>query len=270
MSDEFERFFKSAVERWKLTPTCYGTYADPFMLKDRDLNNDELVEYIVPQLHSAAQLGFKTARLQYFSYTVAERLLSWAEKLDLKMGYELHTPLTIESSQTQILIEQIERLDSPYLGLIPDTGIFTRSIPEFCLSEIRESGFSDKLLARAVELWNAMVDGPGAIEELQRLGLRKENISTVERIWGSFGHSEPEALRAIMPRVIHMHGKFYSMKDGDEPNVRFEEVVKVLVESGYNGWMSSEYEGSAGADTFNVVREHQAMVRRYAKKYARS
>jgi sugar phosphate isomerase/epimerase len=268
LSDEFERFFKSSIERWGVTPTCYGTYADPFMLKGRDLNDDELVEYTVPQLISAAQLGFKTARLQYFASRVAERLLPWAEKLDLRMGYELHTPLTIESSETQGLIEQIEKLDTPYLGLIPDTGIFARSIPEFCLAWVREAGVGDEIAARAAELWNAKIGGHEAAEELQRIGLRKENISTIERIWGSFGHSEPGALLAIMPRVIHMHGKFYSMKDGDEPDIRFEEVVKVLVEYGYDGWMSSEYEGANGVDTFNLVREHQAMVRRYAEKYA--
>jgi sugar phosphate isomerase/epimerase len=65
-----------------------------------------------------------------------------------------------------------------------------------------------------------------------------------------------------------MHGKFFGMENGDEPYVRFEEVIKVLVESGYNGWMSSEYEGEGGLDTFELVSEQQAMIRRYAKKYA--
>jgi sugar phosphate isomerase/epimerase len=101
LTNEFERIFKSSVERWGLTPTSYGTYADPFMLKDRDLNADEMVDYMVPQLKSAAQLGFSIARLQYFSYTVIERLLPWAEKLNLKMGYELHVPLMIKSEKTQ-------------------------------------------------------------------------------------------------------------------------------------------------------------------------
>jgi sugar phosphate isomerase/epimerase len=268
LTDEFERIFKSSVERWGLTPTCYGTYADPFMLKDRDLNEDEMVDYIVPQLKSAAQLGFSIARLQYFSYTVIERLLPWAEKLNLKMGYELHVPLMIKSDKTKSLIEQVERINSPYLGLIPDTGIFARSVPEFCLADLCAAGIAEQLVQHAVVLWNARTPNHVALEELLKLGLRKQNIGNVERVWGSFGWSEPEELKEILPRVIHMHGKFFSMKDGVEPDVRFEEVTKVLVENGYDGWMSSEFEGPNGVDTFGLVREQQAMIRRYVAKYA--
>jgi hypothetical protein len=34
VSEEFERSFKSSVDRYGLTPTSYGSYADPFMLPD--------------------------------------------------------------------------------------------------------------------------------------------------------------------------------------------------------------------------------------------
>ena len=45
VTDEFESSFKSALERYQLTPTCYGSYADPFMLPDRNLTPDELVDH---------------------------------------------------------------------------------------------------------------------------------------------------------------------------------------------------------------------------------
>jgi hypothetical protein len=262
LTDEFERIFKSSVERWQLTPTCYGTYADPFMLKDRDLNNDELVEYMVPQLHSAARLGFKTARMQYFAYPVIERLLPVAEKLGVRMGYELHTPLTIESELAQKLIAQIERINSPFLGLIPDTGIFSRAIASDRLVAASQAGISDVLLAKAVELWKTGVDGHNALKTLLAAGLRKQNIGNIEYIWGSFGQSNPEALRTIMPHVIHMHAKFFEMKNGEEPNVRIPEVARVLAEEGYSGWISCEYEGAAGCDTFDLIRQLQAQIRR--------
>jgi len=262
LTDEFERLFKSSVERWRLTPTSYGTYADPFMLRERDLNDDELVDYMVPQLQSAAALGFKTTRMQYFAYPVIERLLPVAEKLNVRMGYELHVPLTIESQKAQMLLAQIERLGSPHLGLIPDTGIFARRISDGRIESTRNAGVSEELIREVIELWTAKVPGHEALDILLKHGLRKENIGNIEFIWGSFGHSDPEALRAIMPHVIHMHGKFFEMKDGVEPNIRFEEVVKVLAESGYTGWISSEYEGVGGVDTFDLVRQQQALIRR--------
>ena len=87
-----ERIFKSSLERNNLIPTSYGSYADPFMLPDRDLTGDELVAYTIPQLKGAARLGFPVVRLQYFVWPVVERLLPYAEKYKLQMGYELHTP----------------------------------------------------------------------------------------------------------------------------------------------------------------------------------
>jgi sugar phosphate isomerase/epimerase len=116
VTDEFERAFKSSVDRYGLIPTCYGSYADPFTLPDRDLTPDEIYDYTVLQLKGAAKLGFPLVRLQYFTHPVAERLVQVAEKLDLKMGYELHSPLMIESPTVLRLREQIERLSSDRLS----------------------------------------------------------------------------------------------------------------------------------------------------------
>jgi sugar phosphate isomerase/epimerase len=270
LTDEFERIFKSSIERWGLTPTCYGTYADPFMLKDRDLNDDEMVEYMTPQLRSAAALGFPVARIQYFAHTVVDRLLPIAEQLGVKIGYELHVPLMIESKMGQMLINQVRRINSPFLGLIPDTGIFARRIARCRLDGARQAGVGEELIAHVIRLWEAKTPGEEALPELLRLGLRKQNIGNIEFIWGSLGHSEPEALRSILPYMIHLHAKFFDIQDGDEPNIRFAEVVKVLVEENYSGWISSEYEGAPGVDTFELVRQEQAMIRRYAGIYAPS
>jgi sugar phosphate isomerase/epimerase len=265
---EFERVFKSSVERNGLTPTSYGSYADPFMLPGRDLTEDELVAYTIPQLKGAAKLGFPVVRLQYFVHPVIERLLPYAEKYDLKMGYELHTPLMIEAPLTQQLIAQVRRISSPHLGLIPDAGIFTRSIPKFRIEGARRAGVSDPLLKRAVELWTAKTPLPEAREQLKAHGADDRTFSTMEIFWGSFGHSDPASLASVMPYVIHTHGKFFSIVNGDEPDVRYEEYVKALILGGYRGWMSSEYEGP-DTDSFAVVKAHQAMVRGYIAKYSR-
>ncbi len=262
VTSEFERIFKSSIERNGLTPTSYGSYADPFMLPGRDLTPDELVEYTVPQLIGAAKLGFRVVRLQYFVYPVIERLLPYAEKLGLKMGYELHVPLMIEAPQTQELIRQVERISSDHLGLIPDMGIFARSVPQFATERARARGVAESIVTRAVELWNAETPLPEALAELEHHGLQKSQVSAVESFWGSFGHSEPAALRTIMSYIMHVHGKFFSMENGTEPNLRYEEVVHELLAGGYKGWMSSEFEGDA-PDSLAMVQEHQAMIKRY-------
>jgi sugar phosphate isomerase/epimerase len=266
VTPEFERIFKSSVERNGLTPTCYGSYADPFMLHDRNLTPDELFEYTVPQLKGAAKLGFPVVRLQHFASVAAERLIPYAEKLNLKMGYELHTPLYIESPTTQKLVEQIQQLGSDRLGLVPDCGIFARSISENHLNIGRNSGVPEEMIQKVMELWGQKYTTDQAIEAMKSFGADERTVTWTGLVWGAFGFSEPSALAEIEPYIFHFHGKFYSMVDGDEPNLRYEEVVKTLLDIGYTGWMSSEYEGGL-ADTFEMVKEHQTMVKGYIEKY---
>lgn len=266
VSDEFERVFKSSVERNELIPTCYGTYADPFMLPDRDLNHDELTEYTLLQLKGAVKLGFPVARLQYFAAPIAERVLPFAERHRLKLGYELHTPLTIESDRTQALIAQIERIGSPYLGLIPDAGLFTRSVPKFIVDGARQRGVPEHLITQALQLWQAKAPVEEAQAVLKAQGADARIFGILERIWGSFGHSEPVALAQIEQHIIHVHGKFFSIENGDEPDVRYEEFIQALLDIGYQGWISSEYEGP-DTDSYAVVKAHQQMIERYVKKH---
>ena len=266
VTDEFERTFKSSVERYQLTPTSYGSYADPFMLPDRNLTPDELFEYTVPQIKGAAKLGFPVVRLQHFASVVAERLIPYAEKYNVKMGYELHTPLMIESARTQELLAQIKSISSDRLGVIPDCGIFARSVSKHHIEVARKTGVPEAIIGKALELWADKVPIDSAVERIRALGVEEKTITWIGMIWDTFGFSEPSALVDILPYVFHMHGKFFNIVDGDEPDLRYEEVVKTLVENGYSGWMSSEYEGGI-TDSFEVVRAHQKMVKGYIAKY---
>lgn len=261
---EFERTFKSAVERFGVTPTCYGSYADPFTLPARNRTPDELFEFIGPQLEGAARLGFPVVRLQFFSHVVAERLLPIAERLNLKMGYELHAPLTFESSTVQMLMEQIERLGSPHLGLIPDCGIFASSVSDGHLDRARGAGVPDAVIQQALQLWSEGIELAQALETLRASGLSEQQVAPVEMFWGSFGRSDPANLVTHKDKIIHMHGKFFTMVDGEEPNLRYRDIVGALVASGYDGWLSSEYEGGASVNSFNACREQQSMIRSYA------
>jgi sugar phosphate isomerase/epimerase len=265
VSDEFERRFKSAVARYGLTPTCYGTYADPFMRPDRDLTPAELTDYTLRQLAGAVKLGFPVARLQYYAAPIVERVLPFAERHGLKLGYELHAPLTIESATTQGLLDQVRRISSPCLGLIPDAGIFCRSIPQYLRETVVRRGVSPTHLQLALKLWQQRMPLADARAELLAQGVSERHFVILERFWGSHGQSEPGALLGVMPHVVHFHGKFFSMSGGDqpdEPDVRYADVVKALVQGGYRGWISSEYEGPPG-NSFDMVRDQQRMFRRY-------
>ena len=272
VSNEFERIFKSSCERNHLTPTSYGAYADPGMVPGRSLTPDELVEYTIPQLKGARKLGFPVVRIQYFLAPVIEKVLSYAEKYKVKIGYELHTPLIIESPEAQAAVGQVKKLQSEYFGVIPDAGIFAKSIPKLVFQAAQRAGVPPKIMARLNELWTAKAEPAAAQAELKSLGADYQALGIAALCWDVLGHSDPKSLAQIMPYIIHVHGKFYSMENGEEPNIRYQEFVRALVEGGYKGWMSSEYEGhgfAPDADAFALVKAQQAMVKRYIAKYSK-
>ena len=197
---------------------------------------------------------------------VAERLLPYAEKYKIKMGYELHVLMMIKSAKTQEMLRQIKRLSSEHLGLIPDAGIFARSISQRHLQEGRDAGVPALILDRAVELWAAKTAMEPTLAELTALGADQPAFNWAGIIWDTFGFSDPEALGGIMPYIVHFHGKFFGIENGDEPDLRYEEIVHALLKYGYQGWLSSEYEGNA-PDSFAVVQAHQAMIKHYIASY---
>ncbi|WP_316860954.1 hypothetical protein [uncultured Cohaesibacter sp.] len=266
VTPEFERTFKSAVDRFGLTPVSYGSYADPFMLPDRNLSPDELYDYTVPQIEGAAKLGFEVVRLQHFASVIAERLVPLAEKLKIKMGYELHVPLMIESARTQELLKQIETIESEYLGVIPDAGIFARSVSSRHVQEGRDMGVPENIIKAALDLWSKSVLIDEAIEKITAMGGDKRAITWIGVIWDTFGYSNPDDLKSIMKYVKHFHGKFFHIVDGDEPDLRYEELVHALMRYDYRGWVVSEYEGNTD-DSFAIVQAHQDMIKRYMASF---
>lgn len=68
-----------------------------------------------------------------------------------------------------------------------------------------------------------------------------------------------------MPFVKHVHGKFFGIDaNGEEPSVPVRQLVRQLVENGYSGAISSEYEGwhwNNWEDPFEIIRGEQAVQR---------
>ena len=70
-----------------------------------------------------------------------------------------------------------------------------------------------------------------------------------------------------MPRIHNVHGKFYEMTpDYIEPSIPYDEIVRVLEQGGYTGYICSEYEGNRWIEDFQEpdsveqVRRQQVML----------
>ncbi len=280
MTDEFESIFRSAVDRYGLTPTSYGSYADPFVLPNRDRSEDELVDYTIPQLQGAARLGFPIVRLQHYTADAIDRLLPWADRLDLTLGWELHVPMTLSSSRTRQLLDIIEAYDTPRLGIIPDAGIFARSVSESQIRRGRELGMPETTIQAALDAWEQDRQLDEALEIIGSPDPTSPITTWAGLIWDTFGRSDPAELADVIDRVVHVHGKFFDIVDGDEPDLRYRDLVASLMHNGYTGWISSEYEGAVGVgesgstitdprDSFEMLTAQHAMIRGYMDEFRR-
>jgi hypothetical protein len=280
ISADLEKRFLGLVDEhgWELS--CLDGNVDVAVRADRLLDEDEIVEYVEAQLVTAGRLGFPVLRVQNAaSPRVLERLLPTAERLDVKLGMEIHAPETVRSPWVLALREVYERLDSPYLGFIPDFGASTRGISPSVFDTFRTKGVSDELLdaiaARWDELGELEFEAHEEIGNFIRLaherGAGDHAVNLAVFAVGIHGHQAPQAWKEILPDVVHVHGKFFYVgDDGREPVVPIEELLGVLVEGGYTGYISSEYEGwhwNTESDAFEMVARMQALCRHVLDGY---
>lgn len=262
LSEEFEHRFRTAVERHGLEPTAYGAYGDGQRITGRWLTREEQIDYLEVQLRAAATLGFPIVRVQP-SEVVFTDLIPLAERLGVRMGIEIHAPSAIEDMGE--LVDRVDRIDSPALGFIPDCGTFCHSCANVYLDRFRELGVPDPVVEEIVAGWQARRREDEIMARVEELGGGDLARLMVTEASVYFGHSEPRAMLEIMPRIIHVHGKFYDISDdGRDTAVRFPEVLDVLREGGYSGFISCEYEGhhwDRDRDALEQVKTLQTFIR---------
>jgi hypothetical protein len=75
------------------------------------------------------------------------------------------------------------------------------------------------------------------------------------------GHIPVSEWADIMPRILHVHAKFFDIDEsGEEPAMNYGALVHEFMAGGYRGYWSSEWEGHAFADLGDV--DPIALVRR--------
>lgn len=271
VSDGFARELRDLMDKYELTPTCLGANIDVAIRRDRFLTTDETVEYVAAQIVAAQKLGFPVLRVQMTAKPeVMRRLAPIAEKANVKLGMELHSPYTNEHPAVIALMELYEEMDSPALGYIPDFGATMRDIPPGLLDSFRYEGMPETLIELIREIWRSDAPTPQKFQEIHErgsaLGATPQQLGRMNMTLSMFSKRSPEQWREVMPRVVHVHGKFYVFdENGDEPSIDYAALMRVFRDGGYNGFMSSEWEGHAYTDefsSFEMVRQHQALCRR--------
>ena len=239
------------VGRHHLTPTCYSSWLDTRLRKDRTLTVDEAVPLLVRDLELAHRLGFTILRPKLGVVSLdlipdpvwretVERALPKAEEYGIRIAPEIHAPTPLDSTIVEDYLDLARQTE--HFGLLIDTGIFQNAERGRMHSDSRfVFGNPDPELA-----------------------------ARVAREMSKPMNEDPALLADLLPYVFHVHAKFWDMTDDlDDPHLPYDAIVKVLVEGGWSGSLSSEYEGPR--DPYlasDMVRRQQAMLRRLVAEHA--
>lgn len=264
---------KNAIERNGLIFTSLAANADVGLRRDNFMDTDASVAYMTPQIELAGKLGVPVMRTQInLTPPVLEKLEPIAAKHKVHLGMEIHAPEGPHTEKVSIVRQAYERIDSEWLGFVPDFSSHMRAIPQGMLNKLRGAGLSEKGVQSLIDHWHG--DGMPFQRYMQWAEACKANgepelpINQAKLVFTMFGLEDPEGWREMFPMIRHIHGKFYDVDDDlTSPSIDYQRILNVFKQSSYKMTFSSEWEGHAYLDiddqcAFEMVAKHQAMCRK--------
>lgn len=279
VDDQYAGWFRDLVASLDLVQTSLAINADIGIHRDRLMSQDELIEYMRRQIEAAFKLGFPIARVQIsIEPDSMEKLAPIAEQYGVTLALEVHADQYASHPRILALRDRYEKVGSPYLGFTADWGATTVGFAPSLIEAYKRRGASDELRAAVVDLWNEYYEqGPPKDQQDhgQRMGrfigLAAQHgrpdlgIDFGINGTGLFGPARVDDWLEIMPWIKHVHGKFFGIdENGEEPSVPVRDLIRLLVENGYNGAISTEYEGwhwNHWQSPFEIIAGEQAVQR---------
>jgi sugar phosphate isomerase/epimerase len=269
LSEEFYAQWHRWMEEYGATPTCHDAMLDTKLYKDRLLTEEESIAFTVRDLEHAKKLGCSVVRLLVsFPPELVEQIIPHCERLDIRAGIEVHHPFHFDHPWIMRHMEVIERTGTRHFGFVPDMAMYVKRYPRVIRDRAIRDGATESIVDFVCQAYETRALAEYVIHDVRKMGGNPLDIRFAESlrhiIW-----SNPKRLLEFMPWIFHIHAKFYEMlEDYTEYSIPYEEVVPVLIEGGYDGYLSSEYEGNRHihdvyeVDSLEQVRRQQEMFKR--------
>ena len=160
--EEFVRQWFGWMERYGTVPVTMDVSFDVLQFRDHVMSHEEVCERLIRDMRLAKRLGFGNVRvLSTCPFEVMVKALPEAERLDLRLGKEVHQPMALEGRQVTEIIEYVERTGTDRLGIVPDFGIFGFRPSEVLLAQYERRGADPRASAASVELSSLLRSGKG-------------------------------------------------------------------------------------------------------------
>lgn len=251
VSDEFLGLVEAMRKKYGIGPVGYGANNDKGMRHDRNLTDDEMLADAVIDLKAANKLGCRVMRVQMMMSPEAfARLAPYAELFDVRCGIEIHNPETPGSDYMQSYLKLIKECGTEYLGFVPDFGFLAVEPNRPKWLKALEAGVEEKHLLMAAECRRNGVPQEEAVKMVMEAGASPAIVDNIAGMYGFVQFHDRSALpdllkelSDIIPYSFEMHCKFHYLgDDGKEASIPYEEILPVLKNSGFDGYLICEYE----------------------------
>lgn len=217
------------LDKYQLEPVEYGHWVDSHVLQSRDLTTEESIEFLLRDVRLAHRLGFRIMRTKMPVITGdLQPVANWKEiiKGALPLAEKLGMVMCPEIHIPTNLKSQMVQ---DYVEFIKETG--TKS---FALN-IDFSVFRTHFL-------------PG------------------EFATPGFEPNAPEDIIPLLPYVACCHAKFFHVSDDfEEITVPYKEILTILKEHNWDGYLLSEYESGdkyePGYEVGQTLRKQHIMMK---------
>lgn len=293
ITPSFQEQWNQWMEKYGTEPTCMDAFLENRIFDNRTCTLREQVANMERDIKIAHALGFKVLRtLVSTPMPVIERSLEAAEKYNVKIGLEVHPPFSLNSDWSEGYLRMIRETGTKYFGFIPDFGIFCRKLPENLVKRALQKGATPDCVKMIVDAYDQRVakgfvkirynpsnlgaahyaymcanGQPQLLEKIQKAGGNKEDVALAGASYG-YTWSDPSDIVENISYIFHSHAKTYYVNENNEDtSIPVKEVVEAYRKAGYQGFLSTEYEGAEMIDDasdvcIEQVRRHQECLRK--------
>lgn len=259
-TDEWLAGFKALLEKYELEPVCWSAYIDMGIRSDRDLTEEEIIQFTLNDLIYAKKAGFPMVRTQHaISPAIFRKMIPFCRELDMKLTIEMHHPHHPEVPVWKEYFDIMKHEGKGILGFVPDFSIFQTFPHQLYLNQALSFGCRPEKLEEICGLHRRGGDRE-AVEQGDFTEI--ERHTALEMFEKFSAPARVEQLKDIIDCAFYIHGKFYYL-DNDEHDVciPYERIVAAIRDLGYEGYIASEYEGHHFDETIDSEEQLTHFVR---------
>ncbi|MBQ9031683.1 MAG: sugar phosphate isomerase [Parasporobacterium sp.] len=281
-SEETYACWDSLMAKYHPGLACDDIFLNTNLYINRTLTKRECADLIKQEIVMAHRLGFDCIRLVSFVPAwILEPCLETAEKNNVSLNIEIHGGLGFGCPKTDEYINEMLRLNSPYVGIVPDTSLFVRKQPrivrDYCTKLMGLNPdiakYADDVFASGTDFFELRNKNGGEMDPKLASLIRSGADAFYAQNLEGYENRPLSIMDGLEKYINHFHFKLYEMtEEGVEYSIDYREVLEYLHKAGYQKYVSTEYEGNRWQlpDTpipeVEQVTAHQKLVQRLIKE----